>query len=48
MAKPYKSRRTKLKRHDAGQDRHNKTVAHEMKQLRLENLYKAQRQRRKK
>jgi len=31
MAKSYKPRRVKLKNHDAGFDRHNKTVAGERK-----------------
>ena len=35
MAKPYKPRRTKLKRHDQGQDRHNKGTALWSKQTRL-------------
>ena len=35
MAKPYRPRRTKLKRHDQGQDRHNKGTALWSKQTRL-------------
>jgi len=36
MAKPYKPRRTKLKRHDQGEDRHNKGTALWSKLTRLQ------------
>lgn len=36
MAKSYKPRRVKLKRHDQGQDRHNKGTALWSKQDRLQ------------
>jgi hypothetical protein len=41
MAKSYKPRRVKLKRHDQGQDRHNKGTALWSKQLRLEHEHAA-------
>ena len=39
----YRTRRTKLKRHDAGHDRHNKTVAYENKKARLATQHQTQR-----
>lgn len=36
MSKGYRSRRVKLKSHGQGHDRHNKTVAFEMKMARRE------------
>lgn len=35
MGNNYRPRRTRLKRHDAGSDRHSKTVAYESKAARL-------------
>lgn len=36
MTSPYRSRRVKLKNHTAGNNRHNKGVAHEDKAARLQ------------